>query len=361
MLIDLAITLVKIAIMIGGVLGLVYLLSWMERKQSAVMQDRIGANRAPILGLRMIGLFHPIADALKLLTKEDFVPAGAYKFFHSIAPFVSLFFALVAFAAIPFGPTITIGERVIDLQIVGFFNVGLLYLLAMMSLGMYGVILAGWASRNNYALMGGLRATSQMISYEVAMGSAIVGLIMVYQSLNLQEMVKAQGTMIWGIIPQWGVVLQPLGFLLFLTAGIAETKRIPFDLPEGESEIIGYFIEYSGMRWGLFLTTDFVETVLISGMVTSLFFGGWQVPFLMDNGFHFGTELIWTLSPLTVTVLRILSFAIKVFFFCWFLLLVRWTLPRFRYDQLLRLGWKVMMPLAFVNIVVTGLILVIFA
>jgi NADH-quinone oxidoreductase subunit H len=321
------------------------------------MQDRIGANRAAIFGVRAFGLFHPIADALKMITKEDFVPEHAHRLLFNLAPFISLFFALVAFAALPFGNVLTVAGREIRLQIVDL-NVGFLYVFAMMSLEVYGVILAGWSSNNNYSFLGGMRALSQMLSYEITIGAAVVGIAILYQSLNLNAIVQAQGEYLWGV-PKWGVILQPLGFLLFLTAGVAETKRIPFDLPEGESEIIGYFLEYSGMKFGMFMMTDFVETVLLSGMVTTLFFGGWQVPYLFKDGFHLPGGLLVALSSAVVSVLQILSFCMKVFFFCWFLLLIRWTLPRFRYDQVMRLGWKVMLPLSLINILVTGFVVLI--
>lgn len=351
---NLFIDVAKIFVVLFGVLNLLYVLTWMERKQSAVMQDRIGANRADIFGIKAFGLFHPLADSIKMITKEDFVPAQAHKFVFRLAPFIALFFALAGFAAIPFGNVISLAGREIKLQIVDL-NVGLLFVFAMMSLGIYGFILAGWSSNNNWSFLGGMRASSQMLSYEITFGATVVGLIIAFGSLSLSQIVQAQGDYLWGVIPKWGVVIQPLGFLLFFTAGIAETKRIPFDLPEGESEIIGYFLEYSGMNFGIFLMTDFVETILLAALSTTLFFGGWQVPYLHAEGFHlFGHVL--HLSPLAVSLLQIASFSIKVFFFCWFLLLIRWTLPRFRYDQLMKLGWKIMLPLSLLNIVVTGLV-----
>ncbi|RMF83989.1 MAG: NADH-quinone oxidoreductase subunit H [Nitrospinota bacterium] len=356
MILDVVLAVIKIGILIGGVLNLVLFLTWLERKQSAVMQDRIGANRAEIFGIRALGLFHPFADGLKMLTKEDFIPAGADRVLHTIAPFLSLFFALVSFATIPFGPTIEIGGRAIPLQVVDL-NVGVLYTFAMLALGIYGIIIAGWASRNNYALLGGLRAAAQTLSYEILLGAAILGVAMVYQSWSLQEIVQKQGELLWGVIPKWGVVVQPVGFLLFLTAGIAATKRIPFDLPEGESEIIGYFVEYSGLKWGLFFMTDFVETVLVSGLLTTLFFGGWHIPYLTPDGFLFPGGTMLPLPYVVVVLAQIVAFGIKVLFFCWFLLLVRWTLPRFRYDQLMRLSWKALLPIACANITLTGLIL----
>ncbi len=359
------------AIVLFCVFNLAALHAWIERKQSALMQDRIGANRAWITlpwrwaapvnwlflrPLNALGLFHPLADAIKMFTKEDYIPPKGNKFLHTLAPCLSLFFALVGFAAIPFGNTIEIAGRVINLQVANI-NVALLYIFAVASLGVYGVVLAGFSSNNNYAVLGGLRASSQMLSYEIAIGLTIMGIVMIYGSLNLQELVRAQGGYLFGWIPLWGFVLQPIGFLLFLAAGIAETKRIPYDAPEGESEIFGYFVEYSGMKFGMFFFTDYLETIMIACLATTLFFGGWQVPYLTEAGFQFPWGGIVLLGPLTVSILQILSFVFKVLFFCWLFMAIRWTLPRFRYDQLLRLGWHYMFPIALANVFVTAAIL----
>ena len=357
MWLDALIILIKALFFVTCVLSLTSFLTWQERKQSAVMQDRLGANRADIFGIRAFGLFHIFADALKMFFKEDYVPPGGDKLLHTAAPLTALFFALMSFAAIPFGDTLQIAGRSIPLQIFPL-NVSLLFIFAMMSMGIYGTFLAGFSSNNKYAFLGGLRASSQMISYEITMGATLVGLLMIFGTLDLGELNRAQGRLLWGWLPMWGVVLQPVGFVLFLVAGFAETKRIPFDLPEGESEIIGYFLEYSSMKFGAFFMTDFVETILIAALIASMFFGGWQVPYLQPDGFHFPWGSSIPLSHWTVTLLQIASFAIKVFFFCWFLLLIRWTLPRFRYDQLMHLGWKILLPISVLNIFVTGLVLV---
>ncbi len=333
--------------------------TWVERKQSALIQDRIGANRASIFGLRLLGLFHGLADALKMFTKEDIVPAGADKTVHILAPFFSVFFALVAFATIPFGDRLVLGTRVIELQVVKI-DAALLYVFAMLSLGVYGVILAGFASRNNYAILGGLRASAQMISYEIALGIAIIGVIMVYGTMDLAELVRRQGQMIGGWIPFWGILAQPVAFFVFVTAALAETKRVPFDLPEGESEIIGYFVEYSGMKFGMFLLTDFLDTILVACLATTLFFGGWQVPFLVADGFHFPWGSVVVVSNPVYALLGVASFSIKVVVFCWIFMQLRWTLPRFRYDQLMDLGWKGLFPISVVNVVVTAVVLVVF-
>jgi NADH-quinone oxidoreductase subunit H len=343
------------------VLNLGGLLTWVERKQSAIMQDRIGANRASIFGIRAMGLLHPLADAVKMLTKEDFMPTHADRLLFVLAPFVSVFFALAAFASIPFGDTLTVAGRTIELQAVTL-NVGILYVLAMLSLGVYGLMMAGWASANNYALLGGQRAAALMISAEIAIGASIMGVVMVYGSLNMQDITRGQGLPLlpqffgsW--IPAWGILTQPLAFVIFLTAGIAATKRIPFDMPEGESEIIGYFVEYSGMKFGMFAMADFLETVVIAGMSTALFLGGWQVPYLQTGGFAFPWGQSLALPALVVTVLQVGAFLTKVVVMIWFLMLVRWTLPRFRYDQAMRLGWLGLFPLCILNLVVTAIVI----
>lgn len=344
------------AFILFNVVNLAALHTWLERKQSALMQDRIGANRAAIFGLRMLGLFHPIADTIKMFFKEDYVPPRGNRFLHFLAPCVSIFFALVAFAAIPFGDTLTIFGRTLHLQVANL-NAALLYIFAMMSMGVYGVVLAGFSSNSNYAFLGSLRAVSQMLSYEIALGLSIMGCVMVYGTLDLQQMVHAQGKFLFDWIPLWGIVVQPVGFFLFLAAGLAETKRIPYDVPEGESEIVGYFVEYSGMKFGMFFFTDYLETIMIACLTTTLFLGGWQVPWLGAGGFYFPCGTVWSLPPLAVSLLQMGSFALKVLFLCWLFMTVRWTLPRFRYDQLLRLGWKMIFPMAVINLLVTGVIL----
>ena len=337
------------AIVFFGVLNFAGFHTWVERKQSALIQDRIGANRADIFGFRFLGLFHGIADAIKMFTKEDIVPAGANKTLHILAPVFSVFFALVAFAAIPFGPPLNLWgvEEPIELQVASI-DAALLYVFAMFSVGVYGVILGGFASNNNYAIMGGLRAMAQMISYEIALGTAIIGVVMVYGTMDLSVLVEKQGYMIGGWIPFWGIVTQPVAFVIFLTAALAVTKRAPFDLPEAESEIIGYFVEYSGMKFGMFFLTDFLETIMVACLATTLFFGGWQVPFLTEE----------SVPNWLFVLLGVISFSIKVTVFCFVFMQIRWTLPRFRYDQLMTLGWKGLFPIAVVNIVVTAVVLV---
>jgi NADH-quinone oxidoreductase subunit H len=361
MALEIAIVAAKAAFIIFLVLQVMGMGAFFERKVSAVIQDRIGANRCSILGFAGMGLVNTlVADPIKFLLKEDIRPKGADALLHTLAPVLSVLPALAAFAVMPFGDVLDVGGRLIDLQAANL-GVGILYILAMASLGVYGVVLAGWASNNRWSLMGGIRGSAQMISYEIAMGLGLVGLVLTYGTLDLQAMVREQGHMIGGYIPAWGIIYQPIGFLIFLTAGIAESKRIPFDLPESESELVsGYFTEYSGAKHLMFMMSDFVEVVLVAGLVTTFFFGGWQVPFLERDGFHFPGGSWVALPSLAVAALQVTAFMLKVIFFTAFQIVVRWTLPRFRYDQLMRLGWKGLLPLALVNVVVTAVCILAF-
>jgi NADH-quinone oxidoreductase subunit H len=353
---DVVISVIKIILTLAWFLILTLYLTWLERKESAVIQDRIGANRANIWKFRVLGLFQPMADAVKMIFKEDFVPPFANKFLHTLAPFLSFFFVAITICAVPFGDTLHLGGREISLQVLDL-NAGLLFILAMLSLGIYGIILSGWASRNRFTLLGGMRGAAQLISYEVALGLSLIGIIMVYPSLRLQTIVQFQGEYLLGFIPKWGVLLQPLGFVIFFFAALAETKRVPFDMPEGESEIIGFFTEYGGLKWGLFMMTDFMEIIIVSALLTTLFFGGWQVPWLAADGFHWPWGGEWGLPHGIVVLLQLLAFNVKIVFFCWLQILIRWTYPRFRYDQVMDLGWKVLIPLSLLNIVGTGVVM----
>jgi len=353
---DLGIVLIKIVLALTWFLLLTLFLTWVERKESAVIQDRIGANRASIFGLRLLGLFQPFADAIKMIFKEDFVPVFSRKFLHTLAPFLSFFFVAVAISAVPFGDDIRVAGTTISLQIFDP-DIGLLFVLAMLSMGIYGILISGWASNSKFALLGGFRGAAQLVSYEVAMGLSLVGTIMVYPSLRMSEIVRAQGKILFGFLPAWGIFLQPLGFLIFFCAALAETKRVPFDLPEGESEIIGFFAEYGGLKWGLFMMTDFMEIIIVSCLLTTLFFGGWQVPGLGPGGMHFPWGGTWALAPWLVTLFQVAVFNLKVLFFCWLQILIRWTFPRMRYDQLMDLGWKLLVPLGLLNILGTGFLM----
>jgi NADH-quinone oxidoreductase subunit H len=355
---------VKSFLVIFMVLNLAAMLLWIERKGSALIQNRIGANRASILGILPFnfGFFNTlVADPLKLFTKEEFVPTGADKFVHSIAPFLALFPAVVTMVAVPFGDSVEIFGRTVELQAVRL-DVGVLYVSALVSMGVYGVALAGWASNNRWALLGSIRGSAQMISYELAMGIALVSMILFFGTLDMQSMVRQQGGTVLGVLPNWGIFYQPVAFILILVAGIAESKRVPFDLPECESELIsGYFTEYSGGKQASFMLSDFAESVMVAGLVTTMFFGGWQVPYLSKEGFQFpGMTGHLALPALVITLMQVGSFMLKVLFFCWLQILIRWTVPRFRYDQLMKLGWKGMVPIAIANLILTALLILLF-
>ncbi|HKV54971.1 MAG TPA: complex I subunit 1 family protein [Candidatus Binataceae bacterium] len=366
-MIDLGIGALKAIVIVLLVLNLTAVLLWFERKGSALIQDRIGANRASILGLgHRLGLPNlgfvntVLADPIKLFTKEDFVPENADRFLHGLAPFLALFPILIAFAVVPIGDILKIGSRTIDLQ-ASSLNVGALYLLAAVGIGVYGLALGGWASNNRWSLLGGIRASAQMISYEIAIGLAFLAVAVTYGTLDLQEICRIQGGVWFGWLPRWGILVQPVSFLLLLTAGMAESKRVPFDVPEAESELIaGYFTEYSGGKQAVFMMTDFAEVVLVSVLITLFFFGGWQVPWLYRDGFHFPGPhgAAFHLPNYAVAILEVISFWIKTVILCAFQILVRWTLPRFRYDQLMRFGWKGLVPVGLLNLVVTALVVI---
>jgi NADH-quinone oxidoreductase subunit H len=360
MMVDLAIVAAKAFLVVFMVLNLAGILGWVERKGSALIQDRVGANRASIFGFAGMGLVNTlIADPIKFLTKEDFIPVHGDRLLHTLAPCLALFPALVTFAVIPFGDVLIVGDREINLQVANL-NIGILYIFGMASLSVYGIVIGAWASNNKFSLLGGVRGAAQMVSYEIAMGLSVIGVLMVYGTLEPQAMVRAQGELLWGWLPAWGVIRQPLAFLLFFTAAVAETKRLPFDAPEGESEIVaGYHVEYSGGKFLMFFAGEFAEVVTAAGLVTTLFFGGWQVPYLLRDGFHFPWGGTLLLAPLAVTILQVAAFTIKVVFFCWLQIMLRWSLPRFRYDQVMRLGWKMLLPAALVNVVLTAVWIVI--
>lgn len=337
-IINLIIILSKIAVVQLVLLTAVAYSVYAERRVSAFIQNRLGPNR-----VGPEGLLQPLVDVIKLLMKEDIVPTRANKFIHSLAPVISIIVSLSTFAVIPFGNTITIGDRVIQLQIADV-NVGILYFLAMTSLGVYGVTLSGWSSNNKYSLLGGLRSSAQMISYELSMGLAVIAIILMNGSLELDTIVGNQAG--W----KWNCILQPLGFIIFLTSAFAETNRTPFDLPEAEQELVGgYHTEYSSMKFALFFLAEYANVIVSSAMIVTLFLGGWQFPYLQDFG----------LPPLLVSILQVLTFAAKVTFMILLFIWVRWTLPRFRYDQLMNLGWKVMLPLGILNLVITAIVILI--
>ena len=409
-------------------LALIFLpvLIYLERKGAAFIQDRVGPNRAAIAGMRLAGFSHLIADVVKLIMKEMMVPAHVNRWYFMAAPFIGFTVILFGMAVIPYADNLQFGSWDIPIQVSNL-NAGILYIFAVTSLAVYGIILAGWSSNNKYSLLGGLRSSAQMISYEIPLGLSIVGVFMIFGSVQLNEIVRGQGGLLFGFLPMWGVVLQPLGFVLFAAAAFAETNRNPFDVAEGESEIVaGYHTEYSGIRFALFYMGEYVAIVLSSAMIVSLYFGGWQIPWVTTEMLRDNSELVlkillvvgtiatfggifamldfdkkmrgtwpegdlrnqegrvlagmavlgfvahvaaliffWNMEfpewgDATVQVIAQASmFMVKLLFFCWVFIWVRWTLPRFRYDQIMRLGWKMMIPLSFLNIFLTGLLLVI--
>ncbi len=399
-------------------------LIWFERKGAAFIQDRVGPNRAAVLGVRLAGFVHNISDVVKLLFKEIMIPSQVNKWYFIVAPFLGITFVLFAFAVIPWADNLRFGRWDIPMQVTNL-NAGVLYIFAITSLNVYGIVLAGWSSNNKFSLLGGMRSTAHMVSYEIPLGLSIVGIFMVFGSVQLNEIVRGQGELLFGFLPKWGVFVQPLGFVLFLAAAFAETNRNPFDVAEGESEIVaGYHVEYSGIRFALFYMGEYVAIVLSSALIATLFFGGWQIPYLptdkllanasvvlktllslglvvffvgailclcydrrlvgtwpkgdlrnQEGKILFGVLLVlvivhavlliffWSMElpewgGATVTLIAQLAmFAIKLLFFCWVFIWVRWTLPRFRYDQIMRLGWKNLIPFAFANIFITGLVI----
>ena len=351
LLIPLVQTILKIVVIIFlFVMPLATVLTLMERKWSAMIQDRVGPNRANIPFLdnfRGRGAMHIAADGLKSIFKEDFIPEGADRFLFTIAPYFGFVAGMAIFAIIPFaGPIGDFTFQITDVE------PGLLYIFAITSLGVYGSVLAGAGSNSKFALLGGIRASSQMLSYEVFIGISLLGIFMVYESTQISVIVDGQNTYWFGnLIPKWGILTQPLGFLLFFVAMIAETKRAPFDAPEGESEIVaGYFLEYSGMRFAAFMLAEYVAVVGVAVLMVTLFLGGYHIPWL-----H-----LWESAPQwIVTLLQISKFSILTVFFCWLQLQIRWTIPKFRFDQTMALGWKKLLPISLANVLVTAVIILV--
>lgn len=403
---EIVILLIKVFVVFNLIMGLASVCTWIERKGSALIQDRIGANRAGaffrfpepvekmLFALRILGAlgilacaigaggryFSPnfaqslpamtfevglgvfallflvgmgplllraagalgiintlLCDAVKALLKEDFVPQGTSNFMHCLAPFMAVFPIFVSFAVLPFAPDFTVGGYNIRPQLATL-DAGVLFIFAMGSMSVYGVALAGWTGNNKFSLLGGLRAAAQMISYELALGLSLVSVILMYGSLDLYKMVEAQSS-------RWGIVYYPtafISFLIFFVVGMAETKRGPFDLPESESELVaGYFTEYSGMKFLLFWLGEFAEIALFSALIALLFFGGWNLPFV-----HLPKDVWWAALVGHAVLVG------KILFFCILQIVIRWTLPRFRYDQLMHLGWKILLPLSMVNLMI---------
>ena len=336
--IDIGILLAKIIVVIAVNFIVLMIMELAERRVSAFIQDRLGPNR---VGPQ--GLLQPVADGIKFFFKEEVVPTGADKWLYTFAPLLVLIPALMTFAAVPFGATLEVLGRPIPLQIVDL-NVGILYIFALVSLGVYGVVIGGWASNSKYPFMGGLRASAQMISYELSLGMSIIGIVMITGSLRLSSIVDYQTGMLFGFLPRWNIFLQPLAFVTFLVAAFAETNRLPFDLAEAEPELVGgYHTEYSSMKFAMFFMGEYIALITTSAVLATLFLGGWDFPWVNEAALG-----IWGV------LLSIIAFGLKTWFFLFLFLWVRWTIPRFRYDQLMRIGWKVLIPLALLNIVLTG-------
>lgn len=327
-----------VAVIFAVTLGIAAYSTYGERKIAAFIQDRIGPNKAG-----PFGLLQPLADGLKMLMKEDFVPQSSNKFLFSIAPGLSMLTALMVSAVIPWGKSLIIGGKEITLQATDI-NVGILYILAVVSLGVYGIMIGGWASNNKFALMGALRASSQMISYELPMGMSIVALLMVTGTMSFNEIAAQQSG--WNGM-QWNIIYQPLGFVIFLICAFAEANRTPFDLPECEAELVGgYHTEYTSMKLGFYLFGEYTHMFVSSAIISILYFGGYNFPGIIS--------LYDTLPHNIVTLIGVAVLMAKTLFFIFLFMWVRWTIPRFRYDQLMNLGWKKLVPLAIVNIIITA-------
>lgn len=399
-------------------------LVWMERRGAGFIQDRSGPNRANIFGFRAGGLVQNLADAVKLITKEDIIPDHVkHKFYFVLAPVIVFCIALISFAAVPFADVLVINGKEYIMQAIPT-DLGILWFLALAGFGVYGIILAGWSSHNKYGVLGGLRAAAQVISYEIPMGLAIISMLVVYGTVNLTEMAQFQGQLLFGFIPMWGVVLQPLGAIIFIVAAFAETNRTPFDLAEGESELVaGFHVEYSSMKFGMFFMGEYVAMFTSSALIVTLYFGGFQIPWFAtetlvnyarpitvllmlllpvfalffarwiakNNKSHYdrpddprvreaqvyikglwaivaALEIVLFIYLITVSggvadrilvvFLQIITFLVKTTLMCFVYVWVRWTLPRFRYDQLQKLGWQTLLPLSLLNIFVTSAIVV---
>ncbi|MGE5438696.1 MAG: NADH-quinone oxidoreductase subunit NuoH [Bacteroidota bacterium] len=338
-LIQAGIALAKILIVVTVMLLTVSYLVYFERKISAWIQNRRGPNR-----VGPYGALQPFADVFKLLLKEDIVPANANKYIHSLAPFITLFVSFATYAVIPFGPDIQLFGRTIQLALADV-NIGVLYVLALTSLGVYGLTFAGWSSGSKYSLLGGIRSSAQMISYEVSMGFSIAGVIMLAESLRPAAIVASQ----YGFM--WNALVQPIGFITFFVSAFAETNRLPFDLPEAEPELVGgYHTEYSSMKFAGFFLAEYANMIIASAMIVTLYLGGWQFPYIDKFG----------LSAWLTVGIQILSFLLKMALILFFFIWVRWSIPRFRYDQLMNLGWKVMFPLSLLNLLWVAALIMIF-
>lgn len=316
--------------------------TYAERKVAAFLQDRVGPNRAG-----PFGILQPLADGVKFFMKEEIIPNVSNKFLFVAGPCIAMLTALMTGVVIPWGNSIVIGDTEYDLQITDI-NIGILYIFGVVSIGVYGIMIGGWASNNKFSLLGAIRASAQMISYEIGMGLSIIAFVMMTGTLSLAEISAGQAGGAGADWNFWNVVYQPLGFIIFLVSAFAECNRTPFDLAECETELIGgYHTEYSSMKLGFYLFAEYINMFISSAVIATLYFGGYNFPFMNDLG----------LDHNTLTILGSLAFFAKIFFFIFFFMWVRWTIPRFRYDQLMNLGWKGLLPLSILNVLITGLVL----
>lgn len=335
--------LVLVLVIFGITLLVAMYSTYLERKVAAFMQDRVGPDRAG-----PFGILQPLADGIKMFMKEEIIPNVSNKALFIIGPCIAMITAIMAGVVIPWGNTLTINGEEHVLQIANP-TIGILFVFAVVSIGVYGIMIGGWASNNKFSLFGAIRASAQMISYELAMGISIIALIMVTGTLSLRDISLMQGGGVGGDWNMWNVVYQPVGFLIFLICAFAECNRMPFDLPETETELVGgYHTEYSSMKLGFYLFAEYINMFTSSAVMATLYFGGFNFPFQNDLG----------LSANAVTILGTVFFFMKIAFFIFFFMWIRWTLPRFRYDQLMDLGWKILIPLAIVNLTVTGLVMI---
>lgn len=334
-------------ILVGAIFGITLLIAmystYFERKVAAFIQDRVGPDRAG-----PFGILQPLADGIKFFMKEEIIPNVSNKFLFILGPCVAMITALMAGVVIPWGASLEINGVQYSLQIADL-NIGILYVFAVVSIGVYGIMIGGWASNNKFSLLGAIRASAQMISYELAMGLSIIALVMVTGTLSMKEITAMQGGGVGSEWNMWHIVYQPVGFIIFIICAFAECNRMPFDLPETETELVGgYHTEYSSMKLGFYLFAEYINMFISSAVMATLYFGGYNFPFMNDLG----------LSENAITIIGTIGLFIKIFFFIFFFMWIRWTLPRFRYDQLMNLGWKGLIPLAIANLLVTAVVMI---
>lgn len=344
-LLELAIVFGKVIFLLVLLLQIPPLMIWLERRAPALMQRRRGPNRVGLFKWRIWGLLQSLADAVKLIFKEEISPAGAHKALFQLAPLLGVIPAFAIVAVIPFGQTITLANGMTIPLSLAQLDIGFLFILALSSLGVYSVAVAGWASNSKYSLLGSLRASAQMISYEIPLGLSLIPIVLIYGTLDLNSIVEAQGQV-------WGIVKAPLSFVIFLVCMFAETNRAPFDMAEGESELVaGFHTEYGSTKFAAFFLSEYIVMFVLSCLAATLFFGGWQIPFISH------TFLVSTFGTAVAALLGFGSLVLKAAFFMWLYVWVRWSLPRFRYDRLMALGWKFLLPLGLFNILLTSVIL----